>query len=231
MTFDKRFYGIYQGICVDSDDPENRGRILMQVPQVLGESVTAWAPQVTGVISQYKYPYGIFSATSSQTVDGANVETTVLYDTEEDTEGIYLEDSSKLVVTETGDYFVQFSAVFTKSGSSAKTVDLWVLKNGVDIPRSNTRIVVQGNPNESVMTVSMILDLDAGDYIQMSMASSEDTMTLTAYTGLTTPTRPDIPSIITTINLIGKFKPKPGSAVWASFLGGDPNFPLWIGTL
>lgn len=231
MSYDKRFYGTYQAICIDSEDPEDMGRIKMQIPQILGEAVTEWAPSVGGNISQWKWPYGTFSSITSQAVGGANVETLITYDTEEDTNGIYLKDNTKIVVTETGDYFLQFSAVFSKTGSNAKTVDMWLLKNGTDIPRSNTRLVVQGNPNDSVMAVSTILDLDAGDYVQLAMASAETSMTLTAYTGLTVPTRPDIPGIITTINLLGKYRPQPGTAVWATFIGGDPNFPIWIGAL
>jgi hypothetical protein len=40
---DTRFYGIYEGLCVDIDDPENLSRIRMLVPQVFGESETGWA--------------------------------------------------------------------------------------------------------------------------------------------------------------------------------------------
>ena len=39
---DKRFYGIYKGICVDNADPLNLGRITVQVPQVTGSAVSNW---------------------------------------------------------------------------------------------------------------------------------------------------------------------------------------------
>ena len=41
--FEDRFYGIYEGICVDIDDPENINRIRLKVPQVLGSEETNWA--------------------------------------------------------------------------------------------------------------------------------------------------------------------------------------------
>jgi hypothetical protein len=44
MTFDKRFYGIYQGVCIDNIDPNSTYKIKLQVPQVLGSAVTEWAP-------------------------------------------------------------------------------------------------------------------------------------------------------------------------------------------
>ena len=40
---DKRFYGIYRGICIDRRDPLNKNRIKVKVPQVLGEEITDWA--------------------------------------------------------------------------------------------------------------------------------------------------------------------------------------------
>jgi hypothetical protein len=43
MSFDKRFYGLYQGICIDNSDPDGAYKIKLQVPQVLGQAVTNWA--------------------------------------------------------------------------------------------------------------------------------------------------------------------------------------------
>jgi hypothetical protein len=43
MTYDKRFYGLYEGICFDIDDPDNEYRIKLKVPQVLGMDITDWA--------------------------------------------------------------------------------------------------------------------------------------------------------------------------------------------
>jgi hypothetical protein len=41
-----RFYGIYEGWCIDIDDPENKSRIRLKVPQLYGENEkaeTGWA--------------------------------------------------------------------------------------------------------------------------------------------------------------------------------------------
>lgn len=231
MSFDKRFFGTYQGICVDNNDPDDRGRITMQVPQVLGEAVTGWASPVGGAISQWNMPYATFASTQNQPVTGANTITIATFDTIEDTNNIELLDSSKITVLESGDYFFQFSAQFYKTGASSSQADIWLRKNGIDIPLTASRATLQGNPNEVLITLNYILDLDPGDYVQVVFSSADDTVRLVAHLGLTTPSRPDLPSIIATINLIGKYKPKPGTVVWASFLGGDPNFPIWIGAI
>jgi hypothetical protein len=54
MTYDKRFYGVYQGVCVDINDPQNSSRIRLQVPQVLGNEYTNWAePSVSAGLIAY----------------------------------------------------------------------------------------------------------------------------------------------------------------------------------
>lgn len=43
----KRFYGKYRGLVTNVDDPEQVGRILAQVPEILGLSGTTWATPCT----------------------------------------------------------------------------------------------------------------------------------------------------------------------------------------
>jgi hypothetical protein len=38
-----KFYGLYRGVVVSNADPEKRGRLLLQVPQVFGFATTNWA--------------------------------------------------------------------------------------------------------------------------------------------------------------------------------------------
>ncbi len=38
-----RYYGKYRGLVVDNIDPEQIGRVLVQVPDVLGETPSSWA--------------------------------------------------------------------------------------------------------------------------------------------------------------------------------------------
>ncbi|MFN9982525.1 MAG: phage baseplate assembly protein V, partial [bacterium] len=56
MIDDKRFYGIYLGICVDVEDDEKDNRIRLQVPQVLGQSETGWARACLPVTSNSNHP-------------------------------------------------------------------------------------------------------------------------------------------------------------------------------
>lgn len=227
MIEDKRYFGIYSGTVVDANDPLEIGRVTLKVPQVLGESdsaITDWAPAVVGAISQLNYPYGSFYTTGSQSI-GVNTPTLVTGWTEADVNKMYL-DGSHMHVEETGDYFVQFSCMFIKSSANTGTADMWFRVNGVDVPYSNTRITLAGSNAEITMTVSLILDLEAGDFVEFVSSANATGISLSSSgPGV----GPGVPGIISTINLIGKWKPQPGSAVWVMFQGGDPNFPLWLG--
>ena len=229
---DKRFYGLYQGICINSDDPTKSGRITLQVPQLFGTSVTDWAPSVSGMPNMAQIAYGTFSDFTTQQVTDSNTATPLLFRVTEDARNTYVDPAhqSRVYTQQTGDYFFQFSCQFTKPSSSASQVDVWIRKNGIDIARSNSRSTMQGNPNELITTVGFILDLNAGEYLEVVMSSPDSTTAIEGITGLTSPTRPDIPGIIATLNLIANYKPNPGTPVWVMFIGGDPNFPVWSGT-
>ena len=47
----RRFFGVYRGIVAQVDDPLNRGRVKIQVPQVLSTAVTNWAWPIVDVSS------------------------------------------------------------------------------------------------------------------------------------------------------------------------------------
>lgn len=56
MTEDKRFYGLYLGVCTDVDDPDKDNRIRLQVPQVLGDNHTNWARACLPITSNSNHP-------------------------------------------------------------------------------------------------------------------------------------------------------------------------------
>lgn len=42
VNYDKRFYGIYEGMCTNNIDPEGKYKIKLLVPQILGQNETDW---------------------------------------------------------------------------------------------------------------------------------------------------------------------------------------------
>ena len=229
MLSNYKHYGMYRGVVADSNDPDGLGRVKLIVPQLFGQSVTGWAWPVGGQLTQSKLPYITVTKINSQTVTAADTATIVSFTNVEFSNNMYLEDNTKIVATESGEYFLQFSVVFAKNTSTSANVDIWYLYNGTPIPRSNTRAVTTGNPNEVTVTVAGIMPLEAGDYIQLAFSSPDENVRITSFTGLTNPVRPDMPGIVFSANLIGKWRPQPNTGVWVMFEGGDPNFPLWLG--
>lgn len=43
MSHPGEYFGIYRGIIVATNDPLNKGRVMLKIPQVSGEEVTNWA--------------------------------------------------------------------------------------------------------------------------------------------------------------------------------------------
>ena len=50
------FFGIYRGVCIDNEDPENLNRIRLKVPQVLYTNVTNWAYPCLPVVTNSDHP-------------------------------------------------------------------------------------------------------------------------------------------------------------------------------
>jgi len=57
---DKRFFGIYRGIVVNTEDPASENRIQMLVPQILGEAVTGWAYPIFQTATEVSAPVWVF---------------------------------------------------------------------------------------------------------------------------------------------------------------------------
>jgi len=56
----KKFYGKYRGTVVDNKDPERKGRIQVEVPDVLGLVPTTWAEACIPLTGPTGSPMGVF---------------------------------------------------------------------------------------------------------------------------------------------------------------------------
>lgn len=151
---------------------------------------------------------GSFSSSATQLQSGANTPRAITYNTIETSNGITFDNTipSRVLVPRDGLYEVNYSIQFDQNSGGVNTFDVWLRKNGVDIPRSGTQGTITGQQGETFMFVNFFLELLNTDYIEVVYASEEATCGPTAFPAWTTPTnpytRPAIPSIITTIKLI-----------------------------
>lgn len=115
--------------------------------------------------------------------------------------------TSKIYVANTGVYNFQFSAQLDKTGGSASAVYIWPRINGVNVPNSATKIVIDGPNSEIVAAWNFILVMEAGDYFELAWESS-DTAVVIPYVPINN--IPSIPSIILTVVWVSNY----GSAIY-----------------
>ena len=234
MQHEVRYPGFYRGVVVDNNDPKNLGRIKMIVPQVSGENVTDWAWPVLGGISQFKPVYGEWQADYSQIAASATVAYPVTFGTNDGSDGIDLQNNSEIHFSLAGVYNIQFSFQFQNTHSGDEDVTIWLRKNGVNVPGSAGFVSVPSKhgsiPGHCIAAWNYVLEFAATDYFELMWHVSNTTVSMPYYPPGTSPTHPSAASSILTVAAVGKVAPLTTEGVWAAFEGGDPNFPLWIGT-
>jgi hypothetical protein len=151
--------------------------------------------------------FGSFSLNQTKTVTAANTPTVIPYDTIEVSRGITYQNTSQVVAPIKGFYEFNWSIQLDKSGGGSSVCEIWLRKNGNDIPRSCSQMVVDSQNGETLPFVNYFLDLEAGDYIEVVFASADATMAASYFPAFTTPidpyNRPAIPAIITTMKYLG----------------------------
>jgi len=80
--------------------------------------------------------------------------------------------ASRLVVDEAGQYSVTYSMQMASTSASTVRMWFWVRINGTDVSKSAMENTLHQNGSTLVVTKSAILQLSAGDYIEVMWATS-----------------------------------------------------------
>ena len=80
--------------------------------------------------------------------------------------------ASRLVVDEAGQYSVTYSMQMASTSASTVRMWFWVRTNGTDVPKSAMENTLHQNGSTLVVTKSAILQLSAGDYIEVMWATN-----------------------------------------------------------
>jgi len=109
--------------------------------------------------------------------------------------------TSQIVVSNTGIYNLQFSSQMDKSDAGVDYVNFWLRKNGTDITASSGVISLQGNSPAYMMAAwNYLIELIAGDIIELYWASADINMSIINETAQTSPfAHPAIQSTILTV--------------------------------
>jgi hypothetical protein len=152
-------------------------------------------------------PYGAWQNTTTHSAASTTTAYPIDLDTVDFEEGITLQNSSELKVLYSGIYNIQFSLQLSSLSNATEEVDVWFRKNGTDLPSSNSSFGLAprksaSDPYKVIAALNYFATLAADDYIELVWRTSSTDVTIAAFTGLTSPTRPDIPSVIVTMTYI-----------------------------
>jgi hypothetical protein len=148
-------------------------------------------------------PHGSFYDTTTQTNPVGNaVNLMKINSTYDDSETAFSvsRDTTKIYVAETGVYNISFSAQLDKTGGGADAVYIWIRVNGVNVPYSASKVVVDGPNAEVIPAWNWVLSLAANDYIEIAWQSSDTNVVLAAVAA--TGNIPAIPSVIVTVTWV-----------------------------
>jgi hypothetical protein len=107
---------------------------------------------------------------------------------------------SRIYVSETGFYNVQFSAQCNLTSGSTGAIYFWLRKNGVNVLNTAGKVVVNGPNSETMAAWNYALTLAEGDYIELAWSSSNTRAYLEVEEG--TSVRPALPAVILTITWV-----------------------------
>lgn len=133
--------------------------------------------------------------------------------------------SSQIKVLNAGTYNIQFSAQFDKSDGGKDNVEVWFLKNGVNIADSNSLFSLEGNNDKLIAALNFMVTLNANDYIELAWFSADINLFLRHDVAGTSPTRPAVPSVIITVQQVTNVLAGPTGAIGPT----GPTGPTAIG--
>jgi hypothetical protein len=155
-------------------------------------------------------PNGLFFNTASQTFAATNTAYPVVYNATYLNNAVALQagSTSKIEVSVSGVYNFQYTGQLLSSSSSAKTIFLWIKRNGIAIGYSTRAETVTTNNGYTGITHSFDIDLAEGEYVELEAAVTDTNLSLHA--NAATSPHPGIPSSVMSVNFIAPLpSPRP----------------------
>lgn len=152
-------------------------------------------------------PYGGWQDSTTQSVASITTAYPVTFNTTDYTSGISLVSGSQFKVNYSGLYNVQFSLQISNIDNATHDVSVWFRVNGVDIPKSNSDFGLAPRKNATdpyhvIGSLNFFLPLAKNDYVQLMWSTDSTLVTLKASGTKSSPTRPETPSAILTMQYV-----------------------------
>ena len=110
--------------------------------------------------------------------------------------GVSLVSGSQVTYSTTGTYAFNFSIQFYNSGGggSGNEANVWIRKNGANLPDSDTKYIVPSNAPYVVASIDFLFDVTAGDYFEIFWKTNNTSIFLQAEAAVAP--APAVPSVI-----------------------------------
>ena len=136
-----------------------------------------------------------------------NTETDMECDTTEVANGIAMVSNSRITVTRTAVYNIQFSAQLRNAANDERTVSVWLANAAGNVDDTNTFVTVPkkhaGGDSYLVAAWNYYMHITAGEWVKLVWSVNGSDVTLDYSAEQVSPARPKTPSVIITVNEVG----------------------------
>jgi len=183
---------------------QNNGLLRLFFTKLLNSIQSVFGPRGGKYLNN---PYGAFQDSTDQVAANTTTAYPVTFNTTDYANGVTLSNSSRLNVTDSGIYNIQFSIQFTNTTNASQDVDIWFRVNGTNSANSNSKFGFAprkgaGDPFHTIAAMNYFLSLNATDYVEIMWRTTDTGVTIEQYPAGTTPTRPAVPSAIATMSFV-----------------------------
>lgn len=127
------------------------------------------------------------------------------------TKGIRVENTDEIWFDQAGQYLVTFTLQVSNRSNAVQEFEVWAGYNGSNYPLSNTRFDIPARKDSSTwahivpaITGIFTVNNPQTEYLTIKWWASSTDVFLEHYPAGTSPTRPEIPSVIMTVNFVSR---------------------------
>jgi hypothetical protein len=146
--------------------------------------------------------YGSFFDTTTQS-GSADTAYAVKHNTTDFGSGVSIVSNTRITMAEAGIYTIISTQQFVHTQGSTVTITGWLRENGTDVPNSATDLQLKGNNAKDLYAINYFVSASAGDYYELIWSATDSDTEIQYTAARTSPTRPAVPSVITTVNRVG----------------------------
>jgi hypothetical protein len=144
--------------------------------------------------------YGEFINTASQPLGAVNVAQPMTFNSTGIANNFSVVSGSRITAAAAGVYNLQFSAQLLVTTGGGGAAEIWLRKNGVNVPNSNTKFAVKNTNEAEFAALNYLVQLNAGQYVELMWSADDIHLQLAALPGVAGPA---VPSLIATIVPVG----------------------------